>query len=140
MPTAEILPLQPDRRTVALQVARYAIAGLLITLTFSVCYWLLAEWAGVDANLSLAITFVIFTAISYFTHGAFSFRGHGGRDRQHVRAARFLIVNLIGFALNQAFVLVLVKMLDGPNWWPIVPFVLVTPWVTFALHRKWVFS
>jgi putative flippase GtrA len=140
MTPSQILPVQPEQRAVAMQAARYAFAGLLITLAFSACYWVVTEFAGLDPNLSLAIVFIVFTAISYLTHGAFSFRGHGGRDQVHVRATRFLIVNLIGFALNQAIVWLLVKKLGGPTWWPIIPFVLLTPWVTFALHRKWVFS
>jgi putative flippase GtrA len=74
------------------------------------------------------------------THGAISFRGDGGRDRQHVRATRFLLVNVAGFAVNQFFVWFLVKYLGGPTWWPIIPFLLVTPWITFALHRRWVFG
>ncbi len=140
MTPTQILPVQPKHRAVAKQATRYAFAGLLITLAFSACYWAVTELGGLDPNLSLAIVFILFTAISYFTHGAFSFRGHGARDRMPVRAARFLVVNLIGFALNQAFVWALVKQLGGPTWWPIVPFVLVTPWATFFMHRKWVFS
>ena len=140
MAPAQILPDPREQRDVALQAIRYAVAGLVITLAFSACYWAVTEIVGLDPNLSLAIVFIVFTAVSYLTHGAFSFRGHGGRDRVHIRATRFLIVNLIGFALNQLFVWLLVKQLGGPTWWPIVPFVLVTPWVTFALHRKWVFS
>ena len=129
-----------DRRTMIVQAARYAVAGLIITILFSACYWVIAELAGVDPMISLAITFLVFTAVSYVTHGAFSFRGHGARDRQHIRASRFLLVNVAGFLLNQFFVWLLVKYLGGPTWWPIIPFILVTPWVTFALHRKWVFG
>ena len=78
----------------------------------------------IDPNLSLTLVFLVFTAVSYLIHGAFSFRGHGERDRQHVRATRFLVVNLLGFALNQFFVWLLVKQLGGPTWWPIIPYPL----------------
>lgn len=122
------------------QAARYGFAGLVITILFSASYWAVTELAGIDPMVSLTIVFLFFTAVSYVTHGVFSFRGHGARDRQHVRASRFLIVNVIGFVLNQFFVWLLVKQLGGATWWPIVPFILVTPWLTFALHRKWVFG
>lgn len=135
-----IMPLDDGRRIIALQAMRYAFSGILITILFSASYWALAEFAGIDPMISLAIVFLVFTAISYLTHGAFSFRGHGQRDRHGIRASRFLVVNLLGFALNQLFVWLLVKQLHGPTWWPIVPFILVTPWVTFLLHRKWVFG
>lgn len=129
-----------ERWDMMLQIARYGFAGLVITILFSISYWLVTEVGGVDPMVSLTIVFLVFTAISYVTHGVFSFRGHGGRDRHHVRASRFLVVNVIGFLLNQFFVWFLVKFLGGATWWPIVPFILVTPWVTFALHRKWVFG
>jgi putative flippase GtrA len=129
-----------EQWAVAGQAVRYGLAGLLITILFSASYWAVTELIGIDPMLSLTIVFIVFSGVSYVTHGAFSFRGHGGRDRHHVRATRFVVVNLVGFALNQFFVWLLVKQLGGPTWWPIVPFIAVTPWVTFALHRKWVYA
>lgn len=122
------------------QAARYGFAGFIITVLFSGAYWAVTELGGIDPMVSLTMVFVVFSGISYFTHGAFSFRGYGSRDRQHVRATRFFAVNIIGFLLNQLFVWLLVKQLHGPTWWPIVPFIAVTPWVTFALLRKWVYA
>lgn len=140
MTILERLPIDQEHRAVLLQAARYGFAGFVITVLFSACYWLVTELAGLDPMISLAVVFLVFSGISYFTHGAFSFRGHGGRDQQHVRAGRFLIINIVGFLLNQFFVWLLVKQLGGPTWWPIVPFIFVTPWVTFALHRRWVYA
>jgi putative flippase GtrA len=132
--------LDPGQRAVAAQLVRYGLAGGLITLAVAVSYWALAEYGGVDPMVSLAVVFLFFSGVSYVTHGLFSFRGHGERDRHHVRGARFLAVNVLGFALNQGFVWYLVKYLDGPTWWPTVPMVLVTPLITFALHRRYVYS
>jgi putative flippase GtrA len=135
-----LLPLDPEQRTVLLQAARYGFAGMVITVLVAASYWAIAEFLDVDPMVSLAIVFLFFTVVSYFTHGAFSFRDHGSRDRQHVRLVRFLVVNLIGFASNQFFVWLLVKVLGGPNWWPVIPIIFVTPWLTFLLHRRWVFA
>jgi hypothetical protein len=33
----------------------------------------------------------------------------------------------------------LVKLAGGAVWWPIVPMILVTPWLLFAFNRYWVF-
>lgn len=134
--------LVPDarKRTVLLQALRYAAAGIAITLAFSFCYWLLTVLTGMDANAALALVFVVFSVISYVTHGRFSFADHGERDRPAARMARFLVVNILGFLANQFWVWLLVKELGGPTWWPIIPFILVTPWLTFALHRRWVYS
>jgi len=129
-----------EHRVIFFQAARYAVAGFIITLLFSASYWAVTDLLHIDPNVSLTLVFLVFTAVSYFTHGAFSFRGHGERDRQHVRMTRFLVVNLLAFALNQFFVWFLVKHLGGETWWPIIPFLFVTPWLTFALHRKWVYA
>ncbi|MEO8176595.1 MAG: GtrA family protein [Sphingomicrobium sp.] len=135
-----LLPDDPERRAVTLQAVRYAFAGMVITVFVAASYWAIAEFFGVDPMVSLTIVFLFFTVVSYFTHGSFSFRGHGERDRQHIRLARFLIVNVIGFATNQLFVWLLVKHLHGPTWWPVIPIIFVTPVLTFVLHRRWVFG
>lgn len=128
------------RRGTVAQMARYALAGGAITVLVAASYWALAEFGGVDPMVSLAIVFVFFSIVSYVVHGVFSFRGHGARDRHHVRGARFLMVNIIGFLVNQFFVWLLVKQIGGPTWWPTVPIIFVTPLLTFALHRRFVYS
>ena len=132
--------LDPKRRAVAVQAARYAFAGAVITVLVAASYWAVAEFLHVDPMLSLTLVFLFFTGVSYVTHGAYSFRGHGARDRAHVRATRFLVINVAGFAANQFFVWLLVKQLGGPTWWPVIPIIFVTPLLTFTLHRRWVFA
>ena len=132
--------LGDERRAVAVQMVRYAVAGGLITIAAAASYWAIAEYLGVDPMVSLTIVFVAFSGISYLVHGAFTFKDHGARDRQHVRGSRFLAINVLGFAVNQGFVWYLVKYLDGPTWWPTVPMVLFTPLLTFALHRRFVYA
>jgi putative flippase GtrA len=132
--------IDPAQRATLAQLIRYGLAGGIITLLVAASYWAIAEFLHVDPMVSLTIVFLFFSAVSYFAHGAFTFKGHGERDRQHVRATRFLAVNILGFALNQLFVWTLVKQMHGPTWWPTVPMIFVTPLVTFALHRKYVYS
>ena len=132
--------LGPERRAVALQMLRYAFAGLAITLAVAASYWAIAEWLGVDPMVSFTVVFLVFSAISYVTHGEFSFKGHGTRDQHHIRLSRFLIVNIIGYLVNQSFIWLLVKYIGGPTWWPTIPMVLVTPLLTFTLHRRFVYA
>ncbi|MBW0144074.1 GtrA family protein [Sphingomicrobium clamense] len=132
--------LDEETRKVAGQVARYAFAGLVITILFTLAYWALAEFGGVEPMVSLTIVFVIFTFISYLTHSRFTFQGHGSRDRPARRTARFFVTNIIGYLINQFWVWWLVHHLDGETWWPTIPFVLITPWLTFLLQRKWVYA
>ena len=136
--------LDEERRAVVVQMLRYAIAGGLITLAVAASYWAIAEYFDVDPMVSLAIVFIVFSGISYLVHGAFTFKDHGERDVQqvghHVRGSRFLAINILGFVVNQGFVWLLVKYLDGPTWWPTIPMVLFTPLLTFALHRRFVYA
>jgi putative flippase GtrA len=132
--------LDPGRRAVLLQLIRYALAGLAITLAAAAGYWAIADLLHVDPMLSYTIVFIIFSGISYITHGEFSFKGHGERDRHHIRMGRFFAINVLGFLVNQGFIWLLVKQLDGPTWWPTIPMIFVTPLLTFALHRRFVYA
>jgi len=129
-----------ERRTMLLQLIRYAFAGFAITLAVAASYWAIAEYMAVDPMVSFTIVFLFFSGVSYVTHGAFSFKDHGARDRHHVRMGRFLAINLLGFVVNQGFIWMLVKQLEGPTWWPTIPMVFVTPLLTFTLHRRFVYA
>lgn len=122
------------------QMARFGATGGLLTLLVAGGYWVVAAVFGVEPMLSLTLNFIVFTGLGYILHSRFSFRGHGSRDRAAARTARFFAVNIIGFLLNQLFVWLLVKQMNGPTWWPVLPIVFVTPLVTFALNRRWVFA
>ena len=122
------------------QLVRFGLAGVLLTLLVAGGYWVMATFLGVEPMLSLTLNYVVVTGIGYWLHSRFSFRGHGSRDNEAVRTARFIAVNTIGFLVNQLFVWLLVKQLGGPTWWPVLPILFVTPLVTFALNRRWVFA
>ena len=55
---------------------------------------------------------------------------------------RFFAVSLVSYAMNSLWVWLLTDdaMLAGPWWWPLIPVLFVTPLVTFALNRVWVFA
>jgi putative flippase GtrA len=132
--------IDPEARTAAAQLIRYAVIGALITAGGQAIYYFGVEWGGLDPNVSIAVAFVIGVAVGYFAHGWISFAGHGARDDHARMGVRFIVVNLFGFALNSFFVWLFVKALGGPTWWPIVPNVFVTPVATFLLHRRWTFG
>ena len=129
-----------NHREVIGQMVRFGLTGGLLTLLVAGGYWAVAELLGVEPMLSMTINYLVFTALGYVLHSRFSFRGHGSRDKAGLRTARFFTVNTIGFLLNQLFIWLLVKQLGGPTWWPVIPIIFVTPLVTFALNRRWVFA
>jgi putative flippase GtrA len=122
------------------QMIRFGLTGGLLTVLVAGGYWVVAEVFGVEPMVSMTLNYLAFTGLGYFLHSRFSFRGHGSRDQMGVRTARFFTVNTVGFLLNQLFVWLLVKQMGGPTWWPVIPILFVTPLVTFALNRRWVFG
>ena len=134
------MKLLEDHKDFAGQVVRFGLTGGLLTLLVAGGYWVVATLFHVEPMLSLTLNFLVFTGLGYILHSRFSFRGHGARDNAGTRTARFFTVNVIGFVTNQFFVWLLVKQLGGPTWWPVPPIILVTPLITFALNRRWVFA
>ena len=94
------------------QLARFAMAGGVSTAIYSLVYYPIA-------------TFV--PGLIGVTRGAWPMAG-----------------NLLGYLaamLNSVFVWVLTgPLLHGATWWPLVPILFVTPLLTFALNRLWVFA
>lgn len=122
------------------QLVRFALTGGLLTLLVAGGYWVVAELFGVEPLLSMTLNYLVFTGLGYLLHSRWSFKGHGSRDKSALRTARFFTVNTLGFLANQFFVWLLVKQLGGPTWWPVIPVLFVTPLLTFALNRRWVFA
>ena len=129
-----------ERRELAGQIVRFVLTGGFMTVSVAAAYWAVAEFLFIDPMLSMTLVYLTFTGLGYIMHSRISFRGHGDRDQAHVRTARFFIVNTLGFFSNQFFVWLLTKHLGGPNWWPVIPIICVTPVITFTLNRRWVFG
>ena len=127
-------------RDLIAQVIRFGMTGVLLTLLVAGGYWIGADVLGVEPMLSMTLNYLVFTALGYVLHSRFSFKGHGERDNPTARTMRFFIVNTTGFLTNQFFVWLLVKQMEGPVWWSVIPIVFVTPLLTFSLNRRWVFA
>ena len=137
---ADMPPSTRERAVLLGQLFRYGITGLFSSFVNIGIYHLLVTNAGIDPNLAWAIGFVGAAATGYVMHGQWSFRNHGGRDRQAIRITRFAIVSLIGFALNSLWVWLLVQHLGLPIWAPYPLAISVTPMLVFWLNRHWVFE
>ena len=122
------------------QVIRFGLVGGFVTLVGGAVYYFPATFMGVPPLLSNLLAYVVAMGLGYVLHSSVSFRGHGSRDNTARRTGRFFIVSLASLGLNSLFVWVLTGLLDGPTWWPLVPMLFVTPAVTFALNRQWVFG
>jgi putative flippase GtrA len=124
------------------QFIRFGLAGGLLTILIAAGYLFGVRVGGLDPSLSLLINFIIISSLGYVLHSRFSFKGHGDRsgNASTKRSLRFAATNIGGFLLNQAFVLVLVKLIHLPDWTPTLPIIFVTPLLTFWANRQWVFG
>jgi putative flippase GtrA len=129
----------PAARAAFWQLVRYGIVGALITTGGQAIYYVLAETRTTSPLVAIAIAWIVGVTVGYFAHGWISFAGHGERDDHAGMSTRFVAVNVIGYLLNTFWVWLLVEKLGGPNWWPIPPNVILTPLMTFWLHRHWTF-
>lgn len=124
------------------QLIRYGFAGGLATAIYSSVYLPLALWVFPNGQAVLAVPFAFVTALTagFFLHSHWSFAGHGTRENSGRQHAKFLMVHCVGLALNLLFTWTLTAVLGAPAWAPLLPSVTLTPLVTFALQRQWVFS
>jgi putative flippase GtrA len=123
------------------QLVRFAIVGFSLAGVYSAIYWYLATYVMAPV-LAVVIAFVVSVSLGFVFHSRWSFRGHGERGNVAKTGGRFFAVSLVSLGLNSLFVWVLTEdsMLNGAWWWPLIPILFVTPLVTFALNRIWVFG
>lgn len=129
-----------QHRDTLTQLIRFALVGGFVTAFGVAAYYVPATWFGVPPLIANLLGYAVAALLGYFMHGRISFRDHGGRDRPAQRTARSFIVSLVSLVLNSLFVGVLTGPMGGPTWWPVIPMLFFTPFVTFALYRQWVFS
>jgi putative flippase GtrA len=116
------------------------MVGGFVTALGVATYYIPATYFGVAPLLANLLGYGVAVAFGYVLHSRVSFRGHGSRDNAVQRTGRFFVVSLVSLGLNSLFVWTLTGLLDGPTWWPVIPMLFVTPLVTFALNRQWVFG
>jgi putative flippase GtrA len=135
-----VKPNDPEARETLLQLTRYGVIGAAITILGQAIYYLLAESRTTSPLVAIAIAWIVGVIVGYFAHGWISFRGHGARDDHGRIGVRFVAVNIFGYVINSFWVWLLVERLDGATWWPIIPNVVLTPLMTFVLHRRWTYG
>jgi putative flippase GtrA len=122
------------------QLIRFGIAGGITTGLYTLVYSPLAAFKITSEQVANICGYLVAVVSGYLLHSKWSFRGHGAQATQ--TSWRFFLVSLISYVLNTVFVWLLTDdaMLAGPWWWPLIPILFVTPLITFALNRIWVFG
>lgn len=132
--------LDSKQRVLLGQFVRYAITGGLVTALAAGVYWSLATFAGVAPLIANLAAYLVAVALGFVMHSRWSFQGHDRGDDLAGTSARFFLVSLASLGLNSLWVWLLTGLMDGPTWWPIVPMLVATPVIVFALNRKFVFG
>jgi putative flippase GtrA len=129
-----------QNRALLLQLIRYIFTGGFVTLVSMAIYsgLVLLKHPKVQPNLAYGVTWVLCVMLGYVMHSRISFAGHGDRDDLRRTGGRFLVVNLIGLAINQSWVS-LTLLFHLSALWANVPMAFLTPLLTFTLHRYWAF-
>jgi putative flippase GtrA len=133
--------LDPGHRTLAVQLLRYGVVGVGVTL-FQIAIYNLLIGAGHQKPL-VANTLATIAAmcVGYTIHSRFTFSGHGNRESEWRAIYRFIITNgIVGFAVNSFWVWLFTTALHLSPHWPSVPMFCVTPAILFLLNRMWVFD
>jgi putative flippase GtrA len=132
--------LAHDHRTLAVQVVRYGVVGVGVTLFQLGIYNLLIGVGHRPPRLSLILATAAAMVVGYTIHSRYTFDGHGNRDSAARTTGRFVAVNMVGLAINYGWVVLCVTVLHLSPHWPSVPIFFVTPVLLFWLNRKWVFE
>ena len=122
------------------QLIRFVIAGGITTGLYTLVYSPLAGFGVTSEQVANICGYLVAMGSGYLLHSRWSFRGHGAEATK--TSWRFFMVSLVSFGLNTVFIWIFTDdaMLAGPWWWPLIPILFVTPLVTFALNRFWVFG
>ena len=122
------------------QLGRYAIAGASSAAVYAIVYLLVANLLPLgQAAIAVVPAFLVSLGVSFQLHSRWSFAGHGSRDEKVAQPLRFFAVQAVGLAANFAMTYVITAVLLAPNWVALVPSLTLTPLLTFALQRQWVF-
>ncbi len=131
---------QGARHKLAWQLLRYVMVGGVLAGLTAMTYLIPAILFGVPPLVANFMAYLVAVCVGFVLHSRLSFGGYGTRDRPGLRVGRFFAVSLVSLVLNSLFVEGLTGLAGLSPWWPIVPMLLVTPLVSFALNRQWVFQ
>ena len=132
--------LADEHRALAAQLMRYGVVGVGVTL-FQIGLYNIGLGAGHMAPL-IANTVASAAAmlVGYTIHSRFTFEGHGSGASAARTGSRFVVANMIGFAVNSLWVWLFSAVLPWSPHLASLPVFFVTPVLLFWLNRKWVFE
>lgn len=119
------------------QLVRFVLAGMAVTL-FSAAIYAGAVFAGVAPLIANVVSHGCGMAAGYAVHSRWSFNAdtQGG---ERAMILRFLLASGFAFLLNSLWVWCAVDLMRLPPLAPLPAMIFLTPLLSFALNRYWVF-
>ena len=124
----------------AAQLARFALVGLAATGIHIAVYLTLVTVQDVPPWTANLLAYGVSFAVSFTGHLRWTFGAQRDAGGSTVRSlGRFVIAATAGLCLNAGFVEATLALRLAPGW-AAVPMVFVTPILTFAINKFWVFA
>jgi putative flippase GtrA len=119
------------------QIARFAVVGVIATLTHLGFLVLGVEWLGMNPVIASVLGFIAAVIISYILNHRWTFES----DHAHSSTLwRYVVVSLFGLALNTVMMTTLVQYFHWWYFWAQLSVLLVVPLSNFLLNRYWTFN
>lgn len=119
-----------------LQIGRFGVIGGAASVTHVVVGLWTVTKLGISPLIANMLAFSLAVVVSYVGNHGWTFERIGRHDRHF---PRFLIVSLIGFALNQLIVYGTVNICGLDYILGLAIVVLVIPTLSFLMSRYWAF-
>jgi putative flippase GtrA len=126
------------RRTLLVQLIRYGILGVFVTLCGQSAYVALDTFTAAPIQLCNVAGFVVSLVIGYNLHSRYTFRDQG--ERGWPAFLRFFLAALPSYAVNAFWTWLIITALKLPHIAVQVPIFCITPFMIFAINRWWVFK
>ena len=129
--------MQPAAQHLHVEGGRFVVAGAFVTALSAAVYSLAAVMLRMEPVAAAVVGHIAGVLAGFRIHAHWTFRrpNSPGFDEN----LRFVIASLSPLALNACWAFLLVNRAGLGSWAPIVPMVMVTPLLTFAINRAWVF-
>ncbi|RLK63943.1 GtrA family protein [Atopobacter sp. AH10] len=85
------------------QIIKFGMVGVMATLIDFALLSFLVEVCQINYLLAAAISFIASTIFNYLASMRYVFSSRFGKEQRHQEASLFLVLSLIGLALNQFF-------------------------------------
>jgi putative flippase GtrA len=120
-------------------LARYAVAGVLISIGYTITVILLVEAVpALSPSWASVISFVVWTPVSYIGHRDFTFRSDSG-PAAHA-PLKFFLTFALRFVMSGVAVFVVTDFLHLHYLFGVLTNWVALPAISYAVMRFWVFE